>query len=154
MNELIEKMVPRFPVNKKDSLLGMLQEIQKAHGFLTEELIREVAQYLHLPVNKIYGLATFYDQFRFHALGKYHFQICNGTSCHLSESSINIKDLENQLYTKDGGISRDRKFSLESVSCMGSCEQGPVVKINATVFTNVSPDELNRIIRSLKDKTE
>jgi len=149
-----EKILEKYPPNKKEDLLPILQEMQKEHGFLTDEILEKVSLYLSLPINKIYAVAAFYDQFRNSPGGKYHIQICRGTACHIYGSSTLLKELEKQLKVKAGGSSRDRKFSLEVVNCIGACDHGPVIKVNEQYHCRVNPEALNRIIRSLKEKTD
>jgi NADH-quinone oxidoreductase subunit E len=154
MEELVEKILPRYNPNKKDGLIPILQDVQKEQGYLTEEAVEKIGKYLNLPVNKIYGVAAFYDQFRFRRAGQFHVQICHGTTCHLFGASTYLKEVEKQLRIKAGSTSRDRRFSLEIVNCLGACNQAPVLKINDTCYPMVTPEELTRIIRSIKDKTE
>jgi len=154
MQEILKKILPKYPANRKDSLIPLLQEIQKEQGYLTEESIEAVSKYLNLPVNKIYGVAAFYDEFRFRPRGQYHFQVCRGTACHLFGTDTFLKELEKQLKVKAGATTRDRKFSLEIGNCMGACEHSPVMKINDTYYSHVTIDSLSKIIRTLKEKTE
>ena len=151
--ENLETLLSKHPANKKDGLLPILQEIQTEHGFLTDELLAEVGRYINMPVNKVYGVAAFYDQFRFKPLGRFHIQLCRGTACHLHGSSTYLGELEKQLKVKAGGTSRDRRYSLELVNCMGACESSPVLRVNDTFYPHTTPEELTRIIRSLKEIT-
>ncbi len=153
-SEDLEVIFSKYPANKKDGLLPIMQEIQETHGYLTTDLLAAVGKYLNIPANKVYGVATFYDQFRFHPRGLFHIRICRGTACHLFGASTYLNEFENQLKVKAGGTSKDRKFSLEISSCMGACESAPVVHINDTFYTKVTETELEKIIRSLKEKTE
>ncbi len=152
--ENLETIFARYPVNKKDGLLPILQEIQDQHGYLTEDLLAEVGRFLNIPSNKVYGVATFYDQFSFHPRGQNHVRICRGTACHLFGSNTYLEELEIQLKVKAGRISKDRKFSLEISNCMGACESAPVVQVNGTYHTHVTTEDLFSIIRSLKEKPE
>jgi NADH-quinone oxidoreductase subunit E len=152
--EQLENILSKYPENKKDGLLPILQEIQHFQGHLTDELLTMVGKYLNIPLNKVYGVATFYDQFRFHPQGVYHIRICRGTACHLAGSSTFLEELEKQLKVKAGGTSKDRKFSLEIVNCMGACDSSPVVQLNESFYSNVTPAGLDRLIRTLKEKTE
>ncbi|MCX6268243.1 MAG: NAD(P)H-dependent oxidoreductase subunit E [Bacteroidetes bacterium] len=152
--ENLESIFSKYPGNKKDGLLPILQEIQDQQGYLTDELLAEVGKYLNLPSNKVYGVATFYDQFRFHSQGQYHIRICNGTACHLIGSSTYLAELEKQLKVKAGSTSKDRKFSIEISNCMGACDSAPVIQINDVFYTHVTDSDLDRCIRSIKEKTE
>ena len=152
--EKLEAIFSKYPVNKKDGLIPILQDLQQEHGHLTEEMLVEVGKYLNLPSNKVYGVATFYDQFRFHRLGQYHLRICRGTACHLFGSSTYLEEIEKQLKVKAGHMSKDRKFSLEISNCMGACESAPIVRVNDIFYTHVTTNDLVKIIHSLKEKTE
>lgn len=152
--ENLEILFSKYPANKKEGLLPILQDIQEQEGHLSEELLLQTSRYLNIPVNKIYGVATFYDQFRFHPHGRYHIRICKGTACHLSGSSTYLDLLENHLKVKPGFLSKDHKFSLEISSCMGACESAPVVQVNDEYHTHVTDTDLDKIILSLKEKTE
>ncbi len=152
--EQLEIILSKYPENKKDGLLPILQEIQHFQGYLTDELLAMAGKYLNIPLNKVYGVATFYDQFRFHPQGTFHIRICRGTACHLAGSSTFLEELEKQLKVKAGGTSKDRKFSLEIVNCMGACDSSPIVQLNETFHSNVTSAGLDKIIRTLKEKTE
>ncbi|MCK9202850.1 MAG: NAD(P)H-dependent oxidoreductase subunit E [Bacteroidales bacterium] len=154
MDEIIGIVLSRYPAGKKEGLLPILQEIQEEKGFLTGEILNEVSAYLDIPVNKIYGVAAFYDQFRFKPHGRFHIQLCNGTSCYLHGSFPLLRDLEKQLKIKAGSTSRDGKFSIEIIPCMGACEQSPVIKVNDTSYNKVTQEDLRKIIRTIKDKSE
>jgi NADH-quinone oxidoreductase E subunit len=149
----MEKIFEKFPVKKPESLIPLLQEVQQEQGFLTDEIIEKVSVYLGIPSSRIYGLASFYDQFRFRPRGQYHIRICRGTTCYLCSSSSYLKEIEKILKVKAGSLSRDKKFSLETVNCMGGCSQAPVIKINDTYYNNISPAEFAAVIRALKEKT-
>lgn len=153
MSTTTEQILEKYPPNKKEGLLPILQEVQAEHGFLTDETLELVSRYLSIPMNKIFAVAAFYDQFRFNPAGHYHIQICRGTACHLYGSSSFLKEIEKQLKVKSGGTSRDKRFSLEVVNCMGACDRGPVVKINEQYHIRVNAGELTKIIRKLKEKT-
>ena len=152
--ETLQSILMRYPANRKDSLLPVLQEIQREQGYLTEEVLASVGKYLNLPANKIYGVATFYDQFRFHPQGQYHIRICRGTACHLFGSSTYQGELERQLRVRAGQSSKDRRYSLEVSNCLGACDSAPVVSVNDTVYTHVTAEMLTSIIHGLKEKTK
>lgn len=154
MKQNLENILSKYPANKKDGLIPILQEVQQQHGHLTEELLAEVGRYLDLPANKVYGVATFYDHFRFHPHGQYHIRICRGTACHLAGSSRYLEEIETQLKVRAGSISKDRKFSLEITNCMGACESAPVIRVNDTFHIHADVAGLEKLIHSLKEKAE
>jgi len=94
-----------------DSLIPILQKIQEEEGFLSRQAVIEVGKTLDIPASKIYGVATFYNQFRFEPLGKYHLQVCRGTACHVLGSATVLQELEKMLRIKAGQPTRDGLFS-------------------------------------------
>jgi len=152
--ENLASVLARYPANRKECLLPILQDLQQQVGHLGDDLLTEVGKYLNLPANKVYGVAAFYDRFKFHPKGKYHIRICNGTSCHLEGSATLLAELEKCLKVRTGGTSRDKRFSLEVTTCMGGCSCSPVVVVNDAVHLHVTLEELGTIIRFMKEKTE
>lgn len=134
----------------RDSLIPILQEIQEHEGWLSEVSLTEVGKYLNLPVSKIYGVATFYNQFRFQPKGKHHIQICRGTACHVLGSSNVQKEIEKLLKIKTDETTKDGEFSLEVVACIGACGLGAVISINGKFYAKVTPESMKDIIESYK----
>lgn len=153
MKETVEKILAKYPSNKKDRLLSILQEVQENCGFLDDEILARIGDHLNIPSNKIFCVATFYDQFRFKHKGKNHIQVCNGTACYLFGSSTFLEELEKQLRLKSGNTSRDGRFSIEVVNCIGSCESAPVIRVNDVIHPKLSLDDLQKLIRSLKENS-
>src|ERR1035437_5415475 len=100
MEETIERILRKYPAGKKDSLIPLLQEIQREAGHLSDNSIAEVSRYMNIPLNKIYGVASFYDQFRFGKKGRFHVQICRGISCHILHSAALQSEIEKVLQVK------------------------------------------------------
>lgn len=151
MDPEISNILERFPAGKKEMLIPILQAVQSEKGFLTSDILEQVGRYLNLPANKVHGVATFYDQFRFRPQGKNHFQVCQGTSCHVFGNTNLLQELEKHLKVKAGGTSRDGLCSLEVVTCLGACEQGPIIMVNDRPFRKVTPDSLPKILESIKE---
>ncbi|MBI9053754.1 MAG: NAD(P)H-dependent oxidoreductase subunit E [Bacteroidales bacterium] len=143
---MIESILEKYPFVQRDNIIPILQDIQKNYGFLSEESIIKVGKYLNMPTSKIYGLATFYNQFRFEAKAKYHIRICNGTSCHINSNLIIINEIKKRLGIENGGITKDGLFSLEETTCMGACGLGPVMAINERYYTEVNVNKIPEII--------
>ena len=152
MSTSIESIIAKHLNTQRDALLPLLQEIQDETGYLPEEAIIKVAENLHLPTSKVYGVATFYDLFRFEPRGKYHLQVCRGTACHVMGSATVLQEMEKQLKLKPGQTSRDGLFSLDIVRCMGACALGPVVSVNQEFFPAASPAAIAGIIAQCKQK--
>lgn len=136
---------------KRDSLIPILQEIQESDGFLSEKSVAEVGSRLGIPTSKIYGVATFYNQFRFEPKGKYHIQVCRGTACHVLGSATVLEQLEKTLKVKAGQTTRDGMFSIEVVACIGACGLAPVVCINGEFHAKVTKESLLHIIENYKN---
>lgn len=145
-------MLARHPRVGRDSLIPILQEVQEAQGYISRDAVCRIGKHLNLPASKIYGVATFYNQFRFQPKGKYHFMVCRGTACHVKGSLKALEMVMKQLSLKPGQTSRDKMFSLEVVACMGACGLAPVVNINGEFHAKVSPQKLGRIIQECRDK--
>jgi NADH-quinone oxidoreductase E subunit len=150
MEEIVEKIIRKYPEGKRENLLPVLQDIQNETGHLTPEALVDVSEYLRIPVNKILGVATFYDQFHLKKKGKYHVQLCRGTNCHLSKSAALLSEVEKVLKVKAGQTSKDGKFSLEVVTCMGACSNSPMININGQFHSGIMTSNLVKLIRSLK----
>jgi NADH-quinone oxidoreductase subunit E len=150
--EKIDLILQEYKGAKRDSLIPMLQDIQEVEGFLSENSIVKVGNILNLPTSKIYGVATFYNQFRFQPNGKYHVQVCRGTACHVLGSSTVLKEIEKKLKIKAGQTPRDGLFSIEVVACIGACGLAPVISVNGQFFAKVTTDSLIGIIESFRNK--
>ncbi len=148
----IEVILERFPNNDRENLLPILQEVQLEEGYIPEEAVVKVSQYLNIPTSKVYAVSTFYDQFRFTPGAKYKIQVCNGTACHMEGSSYLLGMLKKMLNIDDNEISGDRIFSLETTPCMGACGKSPVIRINEEFYTHVTEDIIHQIISSIKEK--
>jgi NADH-quinone oxidoreductase subunit E len=150
MSGEIDLILKKYKPGRRDELIPLLQEIQENSGFLSEDSIVKVGNYVGLSTTKIYGLATFYDQFRFIPSGKIHIRICNGTSCFLNGSESLIDKLKEELGILPGQTTRDGLFSYDIITCMGGCNKGPVMKVNDEYHTSVRPEQLPDLIEKLK----
>jgi NADH-quinone oxidoreductase subunit E len=151
-NELVDQILAGYRGASRDALIPILQKIQAAEGFLSQESLARVGKELNLSVSKVYGVATFYNQFRFTPQGKYHFMLCRGTACHVKGSKKLLEFVIKSLGIEPGQTSRDRLFSLEIVACMGACGLAPAASVNGEVFAKVTPLKLNRIIEECRAK--
>ena len=146
----IDAIIEKYPKHQRDNLIPIMQEIQEYVGYISEESVKKIGQHLLLSTSKIFGVATFYDNFRFDPKGKYHFQICRGTSCHLNESGQLIQEIEKYLKIKAGQITRDGMFSLEAGACMGACGVGPVMTINGEYHEKITFHFFTELLENLK----
>lgn len=147
MEKEITEVLKNYPQGSRDTLIPVLQSIQDKIGFLPEEAISPVASWVGIPTSKVYGVATFYDQFRFTKKGALHIRVCRGTACHVMGSSNILKELEKELRINAGEVSKDGKFSLEIASCIGACSMAPVIQINDTYYPISPKDNIKEIIQ-------
>ena len=154
MERAVENILGRYPNAKRENLIPILQEIQEREGYLSEGAIVKVGQRLKLPASKIFGVATFYNQFRFEPLGKYHIQVCRGTACHVLGSASVLEEIEKQLNVKAGKTTKDGLFSIEVVACIGACGLAPVISVNGEFHAKVTPDSIKEILDEYRNKAE
>jgi len=147
----VDEIIENFPKVKQDNLIPILQEVQEKDGFISEEAVIKIGKHLRLATSKIYGVATFYNQFRFTPLGKYNIQICRGTACHVLGSAIIQKELEKVLNIKAGQTTRDGLFSIELVACLGACGIAPAISVNGEFYSKVTTESLKEIIESYRN---
>ncbi len=152
MENVIDEILENYSFGQRDNLIQILQEIQETVGYLTEDAVTRVGKYLNLPTSKIYGLATFYNQFRFEPHGKYHIQLCRGTACHVSGSAEVLLQLHKELGISEGQITRDGLFSIELLACIGACGQAPVISINGEYYTGVTSEKVKPLIQLFRNK--
>jgi len=147
----IDAILEQFPQIKRNALIPLLQAIQDELGYISEEAIARIGSHLSLPTSKVYGLATFYNQFSFSPRGEYHIIVCNGSSCHMEGSGELVREITKILHIGDGETTRDRLFSLEVVSCLGACGQSPVMAVNGTYYAGVTVKKVREIISRYKE---
>ncbi|NLF26037.1 MAG: NADH-quinone oxidoreductase subunit NuoE [Deltaproteobacteria bacterium] len=153
MNETaIEGVLERYGGAGRDSLIPILQEVQESQGFISREAVVKIGMHLGLPPSKIYGVATFYNQFRFEARGKYHVQVCRGTACHVKGSAALFDAIKRELKIEDGQTTRDGLFSLEVVACIGACGLAPVICVNGEFFAKMTSDSVRALIKEYRDR--
>jgi NADH-quinone oxidoreductase E subunit len=150
MND-VDSILKKHPRAGRDALIPILQEVQENQGYLSREAVVRIGKHLNLPTTKIFGVATFYNQFRFQPKGKYHVTVCRGTACHVKGSNRVLEMAQKLLKLKPGQTSRDRLFSLETVACMGACGLSPVMSLNGEFYAKVTPQKLVKIIQECRE---
>ncbi len=148
----VEPILNEFGDAGRDALIPILQAVQERQGYLSREAMIEVGQHLDLPVSKIYGVATFYNQFRFQPQGKFHIQVCRGTACHVKGSARVLDAVRQALKIEPGQTSRDGLFSLEVVACIGACGLAPVICVNGEFYAGMTTEKVDKLIRSCQRK--
>ena len=150
MSTDLDIILKKYKPGKREELIPLLQDIQEEQGFLSEEAIVRTGNYLGLSTTKIYGLATFYDKFRFIPSGRIQIRICHGTSCFLNGSQAIINKIKEETGIIPGQTTRDGNFSFEIVSCMGGCNNGPVINVNGEFHTHIKAEQLPEMLKRLK----
>lgn len=118
---------------ERKNLIPLLQEIQARLGYIPREAMQAVGKFMGIADTTVYGVATFYNQFRFIPPGKHHIKVCLGTACHIKGGNIILEAWERKLDIKEGEVTPDREFSLERVACVGCCALAPVSVVEDTV---------------------
>ncbi|GJQ33211.1 MAG: NADH dehydrogenase subunit E [Ignavibacteriaceae bacterium] len=144
---MANRILENYPKNDRSILIPLLQDIQDENGYLPEEILKEAAEHIGIPLSAIYGVATFYNQFRLTPLGKNIVRVCRGTACHVKNSANILFGLETALNIKAGQTTRDKNFTLEVVSCIGACSIAPVICINDDYYGRITVKEIDKILK-------
>ncbi|MDD2511146.1 MAG: NADH-quinone oxidoreductase subunit NuoE [Syntrophomonas sp.] len=136
--------------HEKGSLIAILQKAQEIYGYLPLSVLKCIARELEIKPAKVYGIATFYTQFRLQAAGKYQILLCQGTACHVNGSERIESTLCQELKIKRGETTPDGLFSLESAACLGCCSLAPVMMINGQAYGPLTAEKAVTIIRKIK----
>ena len=140
---------------KQSALISILQEIQEEYRYLPEEILTYVATAMDVSPSKVFGVATFYENFSLEPKGKYVIKVCDGTACHVKKSQDIINTISKHLELPKGEhTTKDMLFTLETVSCLGACGLAPVMLINEKVYGKVSTDEIKKILSQIKEEEE
>jgi len=134
---------------QKGASIPILQKVQEEFGYLPEETISEIAKFLGLSQNEIYGIATFYAQFRFERPGEHTIKVCQGTACHVRGSHRILEEVEDELGIQPGETTKEYKFSLERVACVGCCALAPVMLVDNVVHAKMTIAEAKKILNSM-----
>ncbi|MDI6690109.1 MAG: NADH-quinone oxidoreductase subunit NuoE [Actinomycetota bacterium] len=129
------------------SLIPILQKAQNAYGYLSQEILDQISKETRIPLSQIYGVVTFYAQFRLHAHGEHVIKVCHGTACHVSGAEDISLTLSEELGIESGETTKDRKFTLETVACLGCCSLAPVVMVDEMVYGRLTPGKAREVIR-------
>jgi NADH-quinone oxidoreductase subunit E len=132
--------------NDRGSLIPILQDIQDKFLYLSPGALVMVAEHLGIAPSEVYGVATFYNQFRFHPPGRHPVKVCLGTACHVRGGDIILENFERKLGISDGGTTPDREFSIERVACVGCCALAPVAVVDESIQGHMAPSKVEGII--------
>ena len=130
----------------KGALMPIMQEAQEIYGYLPYQVQKIISDETGIPIEKIYGVATFYAQFSMSPKGKYVVAMCLGTACYVKGAGAVLEEIEKVLGIEDGGCTPDGKFSLEVCRCVGACGLGPVMIVDGDVYGKMTPDRVAGIL--------
>ncbi len=139
--------------NEEKALIAILQRAQETYRYLPREIFPYLAEKLDIPEARIYGVATFYENFSLEAKGKYVIKVCDGTACHVRKSIPILEALRKEL-----GLSATKKttddflFTVETVSCLGACSSAPAVMVNDEIYPTMTPESAIELLKTLKEK--
>ena len=148
---VLDRAIEEFGSDEK-SLIAILQAAQESYRYLPKEIFPYLAKKLNVSQAKIFGVVTFYENFSMEQKGKYVIKVCDGTACHVRHSVPVLNELKNQLGLKDGQkTTEDLLFTVETVSCLGACGLAPVMMVNETVYSAMTPEKVRQVIKSIKE---
>ena len=131
---------------ERGHLIPILQMIQERHAYLPHEVIQVVAGHLGIAPCEVYGVATFYNQFRFHPPGKHPIKVCLGTACHVRGGDIILENFARKLGIQEGETTEDKEFSIERAACVGCCALAPVAVVGEQVHGHMAPSKVEGLI--------
>jgi NADH-quinone oxidoreductase subunit E len=137
-------------VGEEGKLIPLLQQAQAEDGYLTREKMFRIRDETGIPLTQVYGVATFYAQFRFKPIGENLLRVCHGTACHVAGAKELTEEIEAQLGVKNGETTADNLFTIETVSCLGCCSLAPVIMIGETTHGNLTPSGVKKILKKYK----
>ncbi len=145
-----EAVLSKYSENDASALIPILQDIQDVYGYLPEKELRKVSAHASLPMSRIYGVATFYNQFRLQPLGKHVIRVCRGTACHVKGSFDILTTLEAELGIKAGDTTKDLMFTIETVACIGACSIAPVIAVGDNFYGKLDSKSVKKLLRDLR----
>ena len=145
---LIDPLIEKFK-HKKGNMIPILQGTQEIFGYLPITAFQKISSETGLNLSELFGVATFYAQFRLRPVGKYIIKVCHGTACHVQNANKITESLEDSLGIKDGETTPDRQFTLESVACLGCCSLAPVMMVGEDTFGKLTGPEASKIIKNI-----
>jgi NADH-quinone oxidoreductase subunit E len=133
------------------ALIPLLQSAQESYGYIPESAIDHISEIVGIPSADIYGVITFYSQFRLKPMGKNIIRVCDGTACHVNSSTAIIKTIESELQISNDETTEDGLFTLQKVACLGCCSLSPVIMINDETYGLLTPKKVQQILKEYKE---
>jgi NADH-quinone oxidoreductase subunit E len=146
---LLDPLIKKLK-DKKGNMIPLLQGVQDIYGYIPHEAFLKLSNDTGLKLNEMYGVATFYTQFRLNPVGKHIIKVCHGTACHVQNAQVITDALQDALKIEDGETTEDGLFTLESVACLGCCSLAPVMMIGDSTYGKLTGKEAVKIVKELK----
>jgi NADH-quinone oxidoreductase subunit E len=127
-------------------LIPILQKVQDHYGYLPQDVLKDVSKHTSIPISRIYGVATFYEQFYLEPRGRHTIKCCRGTACHVNRVSEIIDAISKQLKISPSQTTDDMRFTFETVACLGTCFLAPVMMVDNDYYGNLKPDQISKIL--------
>lgn len=134
--------------DQKGALIPVLQEAQHTYGYLSQDVLTHISTGLRIPLSQVYGVVTFYSQFHLKPRGRNIIRICQGTACHVRGAKAILQEIEKNLGIKAGETTKDLRYTLETVACIGACGLAPVLMINDDTHGRLTPAKVTEIIQA------
>ena len=149
ITEQLDEILSQYS-GESGELIPILQEAQERFGYLPEEAMQRISKFLRLPESTVYGVSTFYAQFKLTPTGKRLIKVCRGTACHVRGGARILREVEKQLGIKPGETTSDMEYSLETIACFGSCALAPVIVIDKNVYGRMTTTKAGQILTEPK----
>jgi NADH-quinone oxidoreductase subunit E len=146
---LIDHLIHKYK-GKKGNIIPLLQGTQEIYGFVPRVAFEKIAEETGLELSELFGVATFYAQFRLNPVGKHIIKVCHGTACHVQNAKEITEAIEEMLKVKDGETTEDRFYTLESVACLGCCSLAPVMMIGDQTYGKLTGNEAVKIVKNIR----
>jgi len=142
----ISQIIDKYKSRDKSNLIQILQDIQRTHGYISGEAVDQLTSHLWISRSEIFGVASFYSQFKFNPPGRHSIKICLGTACHVQGGDFLLNALKSEIGISPNETTEDGRFDLERVACLGCCALAPVMMVDDTIFSNMSVIKLKDIL--------
>jgi len=151
MDKSLETIFSNYE-GKRENVIPILQKVQEEYTYLPDDLMAEIAKYTRVPASDIYGVATFYAQFRFTPTGENLISVCRGTACHVRGAPRIFEEITDLLNLDGEGTTEDKKYTVETVACVGCCALAPVMTINEEVHGDLTKQKVKKLVQTKGDQ--
>ena len=151
MDKNLETIFSKYE-GKRENIIPILQKVQEEYTYLPDDMMAEIAKYTRVPASDIYGVATFYAQFRFTPTGENLITVCRGTACHVRGAPRIFEEITDRLQLDGEGTTEDQKYTVETVACVGCCALAPVMTINEEVHGDLTKQKVRKLVQAKGDQ--